>query len=107
MFNGVDNVIELCRFDSEDGKPSRNDATELPSVVLLFPPLDDVVSLSNSKKPAPLPGIVVSTPIFRKSAPTLIVWLPTNFEYVPLALKDFQSIWVGLIAPSVWPAFAS
>ena len=80
MFSGVDTVIELCRFDNPEGKPSRNDATELPSVVLLLPPLDDVVSLSKSKKPAPLPGIVVSTPILRKSPPALMVWLPTNFE---------------------------
>ena len=49
----------------------------------------------------PFPGIVGSTPIFRKSPPALNV--PTNIEKVPLALIDFQLRSVGLIAPSVVP----
>ena len=38
---------------------------------------------------AALPGLSRSTPIFRKSAPTLKVWVPTNFEKLPLAPDDF------------------
>src|SRR5437867_2690011 len=104
MFTGVDSVIWLCRDDCPDGKPRRNDANELPSVVVPAPPLDDVVSLSKSKKPAPLPGLKKSKPILRKSAPNLNVCVPTNFENEPLALVDFQFRSVGSIAPSVRPS---
>ena len=73
----------------------------MPLVVLPMPPSDDVMSLSKSKKPAPSPGMKVSTPIFRQSPPNLNVCEPENFENVALALVDFQLISVGLIAPSV------
>src|SRR5258707_273773 len=88
-----------------EGNPSRNEANALPLRELpVVSPSEDVVSLANWKNPAPLPGIVVSTPILRKSAPALNVWLPTNFEYVPFALTDFQLISVGLMAPIVCPS---
>src|SRR5262249_24988311 len=67
---------------------------------------DEVVSFSNSKNPAPLPGIVESTPFLRKSTPPLNVWVPTNFENEPLAPIDFQLISVGAIAPNVRPSLS-
>src|ERR1700682_1143566 len=107
MFTGVDSEIVLWRLDSADGNPRRNDAKALPSVTLLSPPFDEVMSLSNSKKPAGLPGAKKSRPILRKSAPILNVCVPTNFEYVPFADIDFQFRAVGSIAPNVCDATAS
>src|SRR5438477_12170812 len=104
MFSGVDSVIVLWRFESADGKPSRNDAKALPSVVLLLPPFDEVMSLSKSKMPAPLPGLKLSNPIFRKSAPSFTVCVPKNLEKLPFALVDFQLSVYGSIAPRVCDA---
>src|SRR2546423_13080242 len=102
MFTGVDSVIVLCRLESADGYPSRNDANEFPFTSLPFVPFEDVMSLSKSNKPVPLPGEKKSSPIFRKSAPAFTVCVPTNFENAALALTDFQLRSVGSIAPSVW-----
>ena len=66
-------MIELCRLESAEGNPSRNEAKALPSVVLLLPPFEDVMSLSKSKDPAASPGLKLSAPIFRKSPPILKV----------------------------------
>src|SRR5260221_8610914 len=107
MFTGVDSEMKLWRLDCDEGKPSRNEATAFPSVVLPMPPFDDVMSLSKSKKPAGLPKAWKSRPILRKSPPAFTVWVPMNFEYDALALVDFQSRSVGGIAPSVCAAFLS
>ena len=63
--------------------------------------------LLESKEPAPLPGMSVSTPCLRKSPPALNVWVPTNLEKEALPPIDFQVISVGSIAPSVLAAFWS
>src|SRR5262249_34248508 len=106
-FSGVDSVIWLWRLEFPDGKPRRKEANELPfSALLVVRPSDEVVSFSNSKNPAPLPGIVESTPFLRKSTPPLNVWVPTNFETEPLAPIDFQLISVGSIAPNVRPSLS-
>src|SRR5262249_25549470 len=108
MFNGVEIENWLMLLAFADGYPSRNEATELPDTAsLLFWPFADVNSLSNQKEPLLAPGRKLSMPILRKSPPNFIVCVPKKREYAALALVDFQSICVGLIAPRVRLASAS
>src|SRR6187399_606505 len=107
MLIALDTVMELWRSDSPEGNPSRKDANAFPLVVLEFVPFDEVVSLSNSKKPAPLPGAKKSRPILRKSAPTLMLCEPRTLVRLPFMLWEYQSRSVGLIAPRVWLAYVS
>src|SRR2546428_10573764 len=102
MLNGVVDVKVVSRLSSDDGKPRRNAAKALPPNVatLPFDPFDEVMSRSKSKLPAPPPGVNVSRPTRRESAPTLNVCVPTNLEKAALPAAGVHLLWGGLPAPN-------